>query len=156
MPIPQSQLDTWSRKGGTAASTDAYASIRFALEKQTSPLNGRPVEIFLQGSYANSTNIHADSDIDVVVLYHSTFYKDMSALTERSSNSTNNSFHQRPITGRSCETKYLQLCGHTMGITQLDSERNLLRLKLVVDGELLMWCQRWSFVVTLRSRTKTI
>jgi len=39
------------------------------------------VEIFLQGSYANSTNIYGDSDVDVVVLYRDTFYFDWSALT---------------------------------------------------------------------------
>jgi hypothetical protein len=80
MPIPQSQLNTWSNQGAITTSSLAYHSIRHALLKQTSPLAGRGVEIFLQGSYANSTNIFADSDIDVVVLYGNTFHKDMSAL----------------------------------------------------------------------------
>jgi len=31
--------------------------------------------------YANATNIYADSDIDVVVLYEKTYYWDVSALT---------------------------------------------------------------------------
>ncbi|MGA2269052.1 MAG: nucleotidyltransferase [Bryobacteraceae bacterium] len=81
MPIPQSQLETWSHQGAVATSSAAYNSIRQALLKATSPLASRGVDIFLQGSYANSTNIYADSDVDVVVLYGSTFYKDLSALT---------------------------------------------------------------------------
>jgi len=40
----------------------------------------RSPEIFLQGSYANATNIYGDSDVDVVVLYKDTFHKDLSAL----------------------------------------------------------------------------
>jgi len=81
MAIPAGQLETWSHQGGTGISTNAYGSVRYALTRASSPLSGRNIEIFLQGSYANATNTHGDSDIDVVVLYEETFYKDMSALT---------------------------------------------------------------------------
>lgn len=81
MSIPQSQLETWSHQGAVATSSAAYASIRHALLKSSSPLAERGVEIFLQGSYANATNIYGDGDIDVVVFYEDTFYKDMSALS---------------------------------------------------------------------------
>jgi hypothetical protein len=81
MPIPQSQLNTWSNQGAITTSSLAYNSIRHALLRQSSPLAGRDLEIFLQGSYANSTNIYADSDVDVVVLHGNTFHKDMTALT---------------------------------------------------------------------------
>ncbi len=80
MPIPLSQLNTWANQGGTTASSAAYAGIRNALLKSTSPLASKTVDIFLQGSYANATNIYGDSDVDVVVLYPDTFFKDMSAL----------------------------------------------------------------------------
>src|ERR1700727_3058427 len=81
MAIPQSQLDTWSHQGATTASAAAYNSIKHALLKTESPLENRGVDIFLQGSYANTTNIYGDSDIDVVVFYDNTFHKDMSRLT---------------------------------------------------------------------------
>lgn len=81
MPIPLSKLNTWANQGAIATSSEAYASIRHALLKASSPLAGRGVEIFLQGSYANSTNVYGDSDVDVVVLYPDTVYWDMSALT---------------------------------------------------------------------------
>src|SRR6266581_3496415 len=82
MPIPQSQLVTWSHQGGTTASSAAYASIKDALEKPASPLANRGIEIFLQGSYRNATNIYGDSDVDVVVYYPTTYTRDVSALTE--------------------------------------------------------------------------
>lgn len=81
MSIPESQLNIWAHQGAIATSSATYASIRQALLKTGSPLVNRGVEIFLQGSYANSTNIYADSDVDVVVFYKDTFYKDFSALT---------------------------------------------------------------------------
>jgi hypothetical protein len=80
MPIPIAQLNTWTHQGGTSASSAAYASICNALTKSSSPLAGRNIDIYLQGSYANATNIYSDSDIDVVVFYPDTFCKDMSAL----------------------------------------------------------------------------
>lgn len=81
MSIPESQLETWSHQGALTTSSAAYGSIQHALLKKTSPLAERGVEIFLQGSYTNSTNIYGDGDIDVVVFYKNTFCKDMSALT---------------------------------------------------------------------------
>jgi hypothetical protein len=78
MPIPASQLETWSHQGAITTSAAAYNSIQTAL----APLvRSHGVEIFLQGSYGNSTNIYGDSDVDVVVLYENTFHKDMSKLT---------------------------------------------------------------------------
>lgn len=82
VPLPLAQLNTWANQGAITTSSAAYASIDHALMKASSPLNGRAgLSIFLQGSYANSTNIYGDSDVDVVVLYENTFHWDMTALT---------------------------------------------------------------------------
>jgi hypothetical protein len=80
--IPEAQLATWSNQGGTANSIAAHKSIRFALEALDSLIHDRDFEIFLQGSYKNSTNIRADSDVDVVVQSNEVFYKDLSRLPE--------------------------------------------------------------------------
>jgi hypothetical protein len=81
MAIPKAQLETWANPGALTTSAAAYASIRNALLKSSSPVANLGLDIHLQGSYANSTNIYGDSDIDVVVLYSATFYEDLSALT---------------------------------------------------------------------------
>ena len=81
MPIPLSQLNTWANQGAITTSSNAYASIRSALLSTSSSPQVQGAKIFLQGSYANSTNIFGDSDVDVVVLYDDTFHKDMTALT---------------------------------------------------------------------------
>src|SRR5437660_7617506 len=78
--IPEDQLIRWSNQGGTANSITAHKSIRTALEATDSPIYGRDFEIFLQGSYKNSTNIRADSDVDIVVQSNEVFYKNLSRL----------------------------------------------------------------------------
>ncbi len=66
MPIPDSQLATWSKQGAQQASQNTYASIKNAL-RSSFHMSGKLYEIYLQGSYANATNIRADSDVDIVV-----------------------------------------------------------------------------------------
>jgi hypothetical protein len=86
MPIPESQLGTWSHQGSVTQSKDTYTTIKRALEAPEVPYAGRSFESFLQGSYGNDTNVYADSDVDIVMKLNSTFYKDLSR--QRESNST--------------------------------------------------------------------
>jgi Nucleotidyltransferase domain len=81
MTIPEDRLTRWSNQGGTANSIAAHNSIRTALEANDSGLNRPDFEIFLQGSYKNSTNIRADSDVDLVVQYNKYFKKDLARLS---------------------------------------------------------------------------
>src|ERR1700722_7492100 len=81
MTIPEEQLKTWSNQGGTGNSITAHTAIRNALQAADSPLTGKTFEIFLQGSYRNSTNIRADSDVDVVAQITQGWYKDLAQLT---------------------------------------------------------------------------
>jgi len=81
MPIPQTQFETWSHQGSITGSRTTYATIREALVAGTAEFSGRNTTVFLQGSYGNDTNIYAESDVDVVIGLHSTFFHDTSALT---------------------------------------------------------------------------
>jgi hypothetical protein len=82
MPIPSSQLETWTHQGAVVSSAAAYASIQHALSRSKTPLESKSIEVYLQGSYRNSTNIFGDSDVDVVVeLSDLSFERDLSRLT---------------------------------------------------------------------------
>jgi hypothetical protein len=81
MSIPLSQLNTWSHQGAVTTSSNVYAAIQRALCATSVAPEVRASEIFLQGSYANTTNIYGDSDVDVVVLFEGSFHSDKSALT---------------------------------------------------------------------------
>jgi hypothetical protein len=76
MTISESQLDTWSNPGATAGSALTYASIKAALDAHAWPV-GMEWTAYLQGSYANTTNIRGNSDVDVVVEMTSVFYSDL-------------------------------------------------------------------------------
>lgn len=60
----------WTAAGSNVSAEATYKSIKTALKDV---IDRRDVEVFLQGSYANSTNIRADSDVDVVVMTKQVF-----------------------------------------------------------------------------------
>jgi len=84
MTIPESQLEIWSNQGATVTAKNTHESIRRALNVETSPLKkkgfieGSDFEIYLQGSYKNTTNIRGDSDVDVVVQLNRVFEAEVS------------------------------------------------------------------------------
>jgi len=84
MTIPESQLETWSNQGATVTAQNTHKSIRLALNADTSSLKkkgfieGRDFEIYLQGSYKNTTNIRGDSDVDVVIQLNRVFEAEIS------------------------------------------------------------------------------
>ena len=84
MPIPLSQLETWSKQGPIDSSSRTYASIKNALVAHTSPIStmvsSGSVNVYLQGSYRNDTNTRGDSDVDVIVEYEGAFYSNKESL----------------------------------------------------------------------------
>ena len=77
MAIPADQLETWAKQGATTTAKATHESVRYALESDASLIKDRiknkTVEIHLQGSYKNDTNIRGDSDVDILVELNSTF-----------------------------------------------------------------------------------
>jgi len=93
MAIPESQLDIWSKVGAVKTSKDTADDIK-AILKSASALyaNRTGVDVFLQGSYGNDTNIRdVDSDVDIVMCMESTCTSDIDRLTpqERAAYSSN-------------------------------------------------------------------
>lgn len=73
MPIPEQQLETWSHRGAVVTLKRTHEAIRRALRKWDA-LHNRNYEVYLQGSYRNSTNIRGTSDVDVVAQINDVFY----------------------------------------------------------------------------------
>jgi predicted nucleotidyltransferase len=69
---------SWTSRGADTAAQATYASIRVALKEI---MTRRDVEVFLQGSYANHTNVRADSDVDIVVMTKQVFTGDFNTLS---------------------------------------------------------------------------
>ena len=82
MPIPESQLETWSHQGSITQSSSTYNAIKSVLEDSTTPYAGRNFKVFLQGSYGNDTNIYAESDVDIVIRLDDCFHSDLESLSD--------------------------------------------------------------------------
>jgi len=78
--IPESQLATWSHQGAITTSKATRASIYTALTNDRR-LKDRTIDVYLQGSYRNDTNIRGESDVDVVVQLNDVCIADASHLS---------------------------------------------------------------------------
>lgn len=79
--IAESQLDIWASRGPTAQFTDTYNRIRDNLLDRRAPYPLAAIEVYLQGSYNNDTNVYGDSDVDIVHCHTGAYYGDLSRLS---------------------------------------------------------------------------
>lgn len=73
MGIPESQLQTWTNRGSETNSALTHNILRNALAKHDWS-NKMSYTDYLQGSYANATNIRGESDVDIVIECTSIFF----------------------------------------------------------------------------------
>ncbi len=82
MALSEQQIQNWSRALSETENSKCVATvstIRQILEDSF----GSKVKVFLQGSYANNTNVRQDSDVDIVICYQDAYYSDLSFLNEQ-------------------------------------------------------------------------
>lgn len=80
--ITEQQLQNWARalsETENAKCVSTVALIKKALQEKF----GNSVDIFLQGSYKNSTNVRQDSDVDIVVCFTGAYFSDVTRLTDQ-------------------------------------------------------------------------
>ena len=71
-------LNNWSKPASETEEqriSNAISMIKDAI-KASDILKNKDIEIFVQGSYANNTNVKTKSDVDVCVMLKSTFYSE--------------------------------------------------------------------------------
>ena len=78
MSIPESQLETWANQGSVSRAKSTADSVKNALNYYDKWPENIEFQVYLQGSYKNSTNIRGDSDVDVVARLNSTFHNNLS------------------------------------------------------------------------------
>lgn len=79
MATSESQLITWSHQGAIQTSASTYESVKKCIES----INWNSdvgYDVYLQGSYKNSTNIRGNSDVDIIVELSSVFYSNKQNL----------------------------------------------------------------------------
>ncbi len=80
MSITKDEARQWTGEGAQTGAKATYDSVQFALSK-AGLVSSANLEIFLQGSYANATNVRADSDVDIVVMSKRAFNSDTTKLS---------------------------------------------------------------------------
>ena len=81
MSIPESQLKIWAKFHQTDKAKFTHEKVRSVISSYDYSQD-YDFENYLQGSYRNHTNIHADTDVDVVIQLNSIFRGNTSLLTE--------------------------------------------------------------------------
>ncbi|HEV2375839.1 MAG TPA: nucleotidyltransferase [Streptosporangiaceae bacterium] len=81
MPIPDKQVGDWSLQADSTLPGWTHSVLHDALH-HAKPLQGLGVEIFVQGSYANSTNVRKHSDVDLVAQLKLPLEEDVRRLSQ--------------------------------------------------------------------------
>ena len=83
MALSAEQISKWSQRGDPIHAWYSYQMVQGSLTEGR--LAGMSWSVYPQGSYANKTNISADSDVDLVIALTSSFYPNQAelSLTER-------------------------------------------------------------------------
>lgn len=95
MAIPELQLETWSHQGAVTTASNTADSIKSALERYVQWPDDMNYEVYLQGSYKNTTNIRGDSDVDVVAQLNTTFSSNLTEEQKRELNLETANYHWR-------------------------------------------------------------
>lgn len=111
MYLTEEKLLQWSTQESTDLSSNAYHFIKEHLfELPFVVAHHNDFEAFLQGSYANATNIKRDSDVDIVLLYNGIFRYDDKALSDDSKRARNSYYSRAAMSFKQCkDTIYVQL-----------------------------------------------
>jgi hypothetical protein len=80
--ITEQQLQNWSKPLSDSENKRCSATVT-SISKVLKDKFGSKVDIFLQGSYKNSTNVKQDSDVDIVVCYKEAYFSDLTGLSEQ-------------------------------------------------------------------------
>ncbi|WP_353427268.1 nucleotidyltransferase [Polynucleobacter sp. MWH-UH19D] len=118
MPISELELESMSSIGAQVTSKETYSTIRGVLEDRNAAYQSKATKIFLQGSYANDTNVIGESDVDIIIRLDSAFTYDLSLISDNQKNKFQAAF---PI---SAAYKYSDFRGDVVNllIARFDSE----------------------------------
>ena len=128
MAIPASQLETWCNQGATTTSSQIYTSIKTCLNAEASKIRTKDYEIYLQGSYANDTNIYGDSDVDIVVQLHTTWSQDLSALTDEAKRLYNASYESATYNWQNFYNDVFETLNSYYGRSNVDATGKVLKV----------------------------
>lgn len=127
--IPESQLETWARQGGTVTAKATHEAIRSALSRYNGWPRDIDYEVYLQGSYRNDTNIRGDSDVDLVIQLNPTFQYDLTSLSEYERNLFDQTFSNVDYGWSEFRADTLKALQNWYGSSDVSEGKNCLTVK---------------------------
>lgn len=121
MAIPVSTLETWSNQGATQTPKSLREKIERKLTESESKVQRKQqLEIYLQGSYRNSTNIYGNSDVDVVVQNDATFFSDVSDLDTHETAIYKSAFSDATYTWEDFKSEVIETLEDSFGVHNVE------------------------------------
>ncbi|MEK3943524.1 nucleotidyltransferase domain-containing protein [Paenibacillus sp. FSL H3-0310] len=133
MGIPEEQLQRWSNQGATITPKMVRERIERALRGNLSIIrNKNNLQIFLQGSYRNNTNIFGNSDVDIVVQSNDTYFYDITYLTEYEDTAFQQAFIPASYTWSQFKNEVLKTLENEFGSSNITVGNK--SIKLLING----------------------
>ncbi|GEQ09397.1 nucleotidyltransferase [Staphylococcus haemolyticus] len=121
MTIPTKKLDYWSQKGATQAPKNLREKIEKVLTANESKIKRKnQLDIYLQGSYRNNTNIFGSSDVDIVVQSNATFFSNISKLEAYERKIYNQTFDEATYTWRYFKNDVIKTLQYAFGSSNVE------------------------------------
>lgn len=116
MTIHKEILDSWSKQGATKAPKILRERIEKVLTNDRSKIKKKnQLDIYLQGSYRNNTNILGSSDVDIVVQSNATFFSNISKLDTYEREIYNKTFDDATYTWRYFKNDVIETLKNAFG-----------------------------------------
>ena len=129
MAISEQQLETWSNTGADTGSKRAYDRVKNIIDSSSFSKKS-DADIFLQGSYANTTHIRADSDIDVVVKLRNVWNSDKSKLSDAEKQEYDKATSNATYGHDELRRELVAIFRGVLGVQNVEESKKCIRLKL--------------------------
>ncbi|MXV79441.1 MAG: nucleotidyltransferase [Chloroflexi bacterium] len=152
MPIQESILATWAAPVDTSQSARTYEAVARVLNGHRFQF-GLTHSIYLQGSYANHTNIRRDSDIDVVIELTNRQNYDVNSLSSADQQAVNAQYSTMPQGLTEFKNEVVDVLRHSFGQEAVTVGNKAIRLE-PLPGPLpadIIVCQTYRRYRTARS-----
>lgn len=145
MAIPESQLETWAHRSQTNTAVNAHTRIREFLNNSATSINDIEFTDYLQGSYANYTNIIRDHDVDIVVQMIDTFYHNADSLLEPTKSNVKAGFVTAPVSVDEFKRRVITELRDEYGIENIEVGKKAISVPGVsgqyMDADVLVCCE---------------
>lgn len=128
MSITEDQLERWAQAPSETEQTRCQNAVARVTDILTSKF-GSDVDIFLQGSYKNRTNVRVDSDVDIVVRHNSYYFPGITLLSPADKQIFQQGFVPSDYTFEQFKTEVKQELERAFGHDTVSSKSKCIRVE---------------------------